>query len=47
MQTNAPAGTVLARNCLRLEAKFDGLIIMKALLFKAIHRLGKKLSKVC
>jgi len=31
-QNSVPAGKILKRNCLRLEAKFDGLIIIDPLL---------------
>jgi hypothetical protein len=45
-QNRVPAGKTFRRNSLRLEAKFDDLIITIPLLFKVIDRLGRKLGKV-
>jgi len=45
-QNKLPAGNTFRRNSLRLEAKFDDLIITIPLLFKVIHRSGRKLDKV-
>jgi len=45
-QNKLPAGNTFRRNSLRLEAKFDDLIITIPLLFKVIHRLERKMGKV-
>jgi hypothetical protein len=45
-QHSVPSGKTFRRNSLRLEARFDGLIITIPLLFKAIHGSERRPSKV-